>query len=145
MGCDGLPSLVILDCFDFNPRIRVGCDLIPAGGDWRDLEFQSTHPRGMRHQLDSFLYALQYFNPRIRVGCDLLSGTPTGGKYISIHASAWDATFLLSTCTSTLSFQSTHPRGMRLLDLMAGKIGHLISIHASAWDATLMILTLLTI
>ncbi|EKN65844.1 hypothetical protein BAZO_11575, partial [Schinkia azotoformans LMG 9581] len=79
----------------FNPRIRVGCD--PDGTLWdgRYLEFQSTHPRGMRLHSDKF-----YRYP----------------LFISIHASAWDATFG---------------------NYIAGEAGA-ISIHASAWDATLL-------
>ena len=34
------------------------------------MEFQSTHPRGVRLFLSIFLFAYTDFNPRTRVGCD---------------------------------------------------------------------------
>ena len=78
---------------------------------------------------------------------------------ISIHASAWDATVVATTILlGTEGFQSTHPRGMRLIRAgmnqsfqkfqsthPRGMRQHIlnisekfvrISIHASAWDAT---------
>ena len=123
----------------FNPRTRVGCDVIlgeqqrrrglvsihapawgatgpdkggpammvvsihaPAWGAtpcWQSqyappCKFQSTHPRGVRH------------NFRICAGRML---------YVSIHAPAWGATsFRLASPLASALFQSTHPRGVRL-------------------------------
>ena len=35
----------------FNPRTRVGCDLLPSGWDSGFIQFQSTHPRGVRRPI----------------------------------------------------------------------------------------------
>ena len=77
--------------------------------------FQSTHPRGMRH---CTIYRID------------------NGIYISIHASAWDATIMPVAEIDVPAFQSTHPRGMRRDSDIAKMLGIKISIHASAWDAT---------
>ena len=100
---------------DFNPRIRVGCDLRPLFILGFSREFQSTHPRGMRQcNAREILYCISisihasawdatpysfrlhrvnpHFNPRIRVGCDY------NCKWLTFKR---------------IAFQSTHPRGMR--------------------------------
>ena len=124
---------------DFNPRIRVGCDVISILVRASASKFQSTHPRGMRHSpMDSKKIAAlifqsthprgmrlmlwrivsvicRYFNPRIRVGCDGL---------------------VYRFYKPTELFQSTHPRGMRLNHRRGFVRVQYISIHASAWDAT---------
>ena len=99
--------------------------------------FQSTHPRGVR-QIKTHRYAyIQYFNPRTREGCDksghtyvqpdsdfnprtregcdptqLVGMSPT--NVISIHAPARGATCSVQFFQTHQSFQSTHPRGVRL-------------------------------
>ena len=55
----------------FNPRTRVGCDYSAISGFCFFLEFQSTHPGGVRpvsFRTPGPRYAS--FNPRTRVGCD---------------------------------------------------------------------------
>ncbi|SES29951.1 hypothetical protein SAMN05518684_1155 [Salipaludibacillus aurantiacus] len=66
------------------------------------------------HSLRSVLVSTD-FNPRIHMGCDanLFQGD-WEGLWISIHASTWDATCRYSNTFRMLSFQSTHPHGMRL-------------------------------
>ena len=77
----------------FNPRTRVGCDLLRISMILGLKVFQSTHPRGVRLlQVTSPKRLPRSFNPRTRVGCDP-KASPT--------------TF------PTKSFQSTHPRGVR--------------------------------
>ena len=107
----------------FNPRTRVGCDQCvcvscllhaeghirdgpvsihaPAWGATRDYfttarpwpQFQSTHPRGVRHH-DSEDIAVLF--------------------EVSIHAPAWGATIIRqSNKRGEGMFQSTHPRGVR--------------------------------
>ena len=121
----------------FNPRTRVGCDR-PICGTRRRCGFQSTHPRGVRHQLSCFFggrYSFQSthprgvrpkaarpftrfttdFNPRTRVGCD--SKKP-----------------LIELVR--LEFQSTHPRGVRQAEEGLQDTKNNISIHAPAWGAT---------
>ena len=101
--------------FCFNPRTRVGCDLMKSALSVGSLAFQSTHPRGVRrlsyqyvagyvtfqsthprgvrrHAHQSFPQVFRGFNPRTRVGCDVRSASRR----------TWPA-----------MFQSTHPRGVR--------------------------------
>ena len=138
MGCDATPGDTLHPVTDFNPRTHVGCDylctvnkkgrphfnprthvgcdpeLTPHHGGI--YQFQSTHPRGVRRILRPILARSTpisihaptwgatshkslshkkspYFNPRTHVGCDLV-------------------VYLFSSCANT--FQSTHPRGVRL-------------------------------
>ena len=141
----------------FNPRTHVGCDGIiraveegdedisihaPTWGatyhntkSYDTLQFQSTHPRGVRHdfrmniplhrQFQSThprgvrrggigcLIYIYNFNPRTHVGCD---DTRIGiylHQEISIHAPTWGATDHRGLLVGLIKFQSTHPRGVR--------------------------------
>ena len=99
----------------FNPRTRVGCDVIfrghhdgqrgvsihaPAWGATSStaqptfkVQFQSTHPRGVRRCLRRMgRHYRRGFNPRTRVGCDRV---------------------MVRNRRRRLPFQSTHPRGVR--------------------------------
>ena len=62
----------------FNPRTRVGCDLVVMPLLSKRLLFQSTHPRGVRRFPKSFKLLRVSFNPRTRVGCD-----PSHGSFSS--------------------------------------------------------------
>ena len=55
----------------FNPRTREGCDKSLSGMSISGMEFQSTHPRGVRrlHRQRNQGGCLN-FNPRTREGCD---------------------------------------------------------------------------
>ena len=77
----------------FNPRTRVGCDVVL---------FDTTIPHAS-------------FNPRTRVGCDQFWGHILHiCNNVSIHAPAWGATGSVpSAVCNTSEFQSTHPRGVR--------------------------------
>ena len=102
-------------CFDFNPRIRVGCDL--PGIKKREVSnvFQSTHPRGMRQ-----IMGLKWEDV----------------DFISIHASAWDATDAFFNCTVSPMI-SSHASAWDATESEMEIDGfYIISIHASAWDAT---------
>ncbi len=81
------------------------------------IQFQSTHPRGVRRNLCKTSWPNRSFNPRTRVGCDSEnSGDVLAASCVSIHAPAWGAT---SRCAAWVleidEFQSTHPRGVRRL------------------------------
>ena len=56
--------------------------------------FQSTHPRGVRHQKNvRHDDTSSRFNPRTRVGCDFfLAVVLVAEEVVSIHAPAWGAT-----------------------------------------------------
>ena len=123
-------------------------------------EFQSTHPRGVRHEYETFddaddfvsIHApawgatgsryveyLRYlgFNPRTRVGCD-----PYMLRQYEIKLGFNPRTRVgcdqgeENPFASFPTFQSTHPRGVRLdkVRVKRGLIG--VSIHAPAWGAT---------
>ena len=77
----------------FNPRTRVGCDIINDIKRIKSAMFQSTHPRGVRRDIRTMSFG---FYP------------------VSIHAPAWGATYGLDREPPAQSgFQSTHPRGVR--------------------------------
>ncbi len=76
----------------FNPRSRVGSDLIITTRLMTLMLFQSTLPRGERHRHD----------------IEDRNGIP-----VSIHAPAWGATFCCTFIISHSAFQSTLPRGER--------------------------------
>ena len=99
---------------NFNPRTRVGCDLLgkpvfvlsdisihapvwgatcPLVTHWTRWEFQSTHPCGVRPELQVKAPKVANFNPRTRVGCDFKMAVLKQVKEISIHAPVWGATY----------------------------------------------------
>ena len=125
----------------FNPRTREGCDLgidkstynlkvsihAPARGATRDrllreLKIICFNPR-TREGCDScWEWTARHwlsFNPRTREGCDdkMVNGNPSKGK-----------------------FQSTHPRGVRLSELLNVDRMAEVSIHAPARGATIIAL-----
>ena len=121
----------------FNPRTRVGCDfcyrLLP------EYAAVSIHAPAWGATLSpsSVTDVTQCFNPRTRVGCDpRRDGLPVYGRYVSIHAPAWGATVIARLILQANEFQSTHPRGVRLLISSLVRLEALVSIHAPAWGAT---------
>ena len=118
----------------FNPRTRVGCDAHEKERRYARL-FQSTHPCGVRRN-DCIITVSHYcFNPRTRVGCDFTYSLTASLTTVSIHAPVWGATITnpfhwFLSCVSIhapvwgatyswlsfyfkISFQSTHPCGVR--------------------------------
>ena len=100
-------------------------------------KFQSTHPHGVRHTRFIKCLSRLHFNPRTHMGCDSdffsrarppenfnprthMGCDPTPAAIlppispISIHAPTWGATSLPQAFARSLSFQSTHPHGVRL-------------------------------
>ena len=84
----------LLDGFyvDFNPRLREGGDFYDDSGEMIGNDF---NPR-LREGGDSFqprsCHYSQNFNPRLREGGDVMLPICFIGIYISIHASAKEAT-----------------------------------------------------
>ena len=105
------------------------------------MEFQSTHPHGVRRSPFLSFDTLVGFNPRTHTGCDRMSSIltfepfgfqsthPHGVRrngiplrfqmfYVSIHAPTRGATLLFFlSLPGLLPFQSTHPHGVRLPSL----------------------------
>jgi len=95
VGCDGASVFPPWRVQGFNPRTHVGCDTEGLVVTASDMEFQSTHPRGVRrcqrcgfpilnpfqsthprgvrHSGVSQVAILTCFNPRTHVGCDAVS------------------------------------------------------------------------
>ena len=121
------------------------------------VEFQSTFPRGERPREIDFVTRFENFNPRSRVGNDdsgneipvyywISIHVPAWGTTvtfkggasidsISIHVPAWGTTKQRSMMLSFPVFQSTFPRGERLLYIPQRHIFS-ISIHVPAWGTT---------
>ena len=77
---------------NFNPRTRVGCDLLEG----------------------LLVMILYHFNPRTRVGCDCGTNLNRNADFlISIHAPGWGATQSGYHPDGQRIFQSTHPGGVR--------------------------------
>ena len=136
-GATRVAPLFTRSMTDFNPRTRVGCDQ-PIPTTARNLSlFQSTHPRGVRREqqeLKRQWCAISIHAPAwgATTGAfaanhiiDISIHAPAWGatlgynisqrrRSISIHAPAWGATLLPWHYISSLQFQSTHPRGVRL-------------------------------
>ena len=77
------------------------------------VSFQSTSPRGERHDIITTTLLHDYFNPRPRVGSDRRHDRPVYRVRISIHVPAWGATCSFCSFCSDILFQSTSPRGER--------------------------------
>ena len=102
---------------NFNPRTHVGCDEDSKAPEMSPEQFQSTHPRGVR--LGERLHAVQRIAISIHAptwGATNAYAAVNDLQRISIHAPTWGATGSVSTLSSGLLFQSTHPRGVRLND-----------------------------
>ncbi len=114
MGCDSLSAL-FQGCsrIYFNPRTHVGCDTHGTSYATTSLEFQSTHPRGVRLLSNVTNLNIKHFNPRTHVGCDRPNLMAERLRRISIHAPTWGATEKTVTLSNPKRFQSTHPRGVR--------------------------------
>ena len=142
----------------FNPRTPVGCDdMLHRFFDDRDISihapqwgatrpsgrwstsrrFQSTHPSGVRLDLDAPALDPENFNPRTPVGCDggqnLLQNLPT--LFQSTHPSGVRLTecgmMNISTDFNPRTPVGCDPRGTRHHRRDRG-----ISIHAPQWGAT---------
>ena len=140
MGRDLELLLSLSGISGFNPRARMGRDLLMRYQNARNSLFQSTRPHGARHikrrtsgiiscfnprarmgrdrnhrsQFKSFLC----FNPRARMGRDRSKRTFQPVFHVSIHAPAWGATA-----------QKQSP-----------KWSEDVSIHAPAWGATMILI-----
>ena len=81
-----------LPCGSFNPRTHMGCDQAVGVGAAVGIEFQSTHPHGVRPTPATCLSSRTGFNPRTHMGCDLHVHVSDIVGFVSIHAPTWGAT-----------------------------------------------------
>ena len=111
------------------------------------MQFQSTHPHGVRHRIDGIMHVKQVFQSTHPHGVRLSHRhmftaqigvsihAPTWGATqvrrrcslfmrVSIHAPTWGATHIMLIRLDVHKFQSTHPHGVRLYTALApSKIG----------------------
>ena len=83
-------TLPIFNINSFNSRTREGCDIVALVSN-KNLQFQFTHPRGVR----------------------LPESMLRNGKSVSIHAPARGAILAAGQVSDRGEFQFTHPRGVR--------------------------------
>ena len=122
------------------------------------LQFQSTHPRGVRPRrgwrpappsnfnprthvgCDLFflriLQPIRYFNPRTHVGCDFGKWFVKHPWNISIHAPTWGATLLLVLAFPLAGISIHAPTWGATKSHSVTFIYIKISIHAPTWGAT---------
>ena len=102
------------------------------------FKFQSTFPRGERHGRGSGCTLRSYFNPRSLVGNDAPVISTTKFFEISIHVPSWGTTEMYGAGNLTILFQSTFPRGERrdLADHFVAVM--VISIHVPSWGTTIL-------
>ena len=96
----------------FNPRTRVGCDLHLNIFD-SSLQFQSTHPCGVRHPITDDSPCHIRFNPRTRVGCDARHGNSNKQWRGFNPRTRVGCDDLIKALQAVKWFQSTHPCGVR--------------------------------
>ena len=99
----------------FNPRSRAGSDFWQR---WRGQTSAGFNPRsraGSDPTLPMQAEQGEGFNPRSRAGSDPKEEKKESIKEVSIHAPARGATFNQALLTSSSPFQSTLPRGERLI------------------------------
>ena len=104
------------------------------------VQFQSTHPCGVRPSAHFDSNIFLYFNPRTHVGCDYASYVDyIGGNNISIHAPMRGATDILPFAEYQIKISIHAPMwGATGLDYVICYKGR-ISIHAPMWGATLTV------
>ena len=78
------------------------------------VRFQLTRPRGTRRPMFPEARDARSFNSRVREGRDVVWGCiVTRRRRVSTHASARDATSIISEIVKAAQFQLTRPRGTR--------------------------------
>ena len=161
MGCDQSGQTLFSLHHCFNPRTHMGCDYKRYNAICFHLEFQSTHPHGVRLYTVNVLLNSEYVSIHAPTwGATTCSYVHIKSFGVSIHAPTWGATQKLFCIFAAQRFQSTHPHGVRR-SIASGVIGGLlfqsthphgvrpaaalisayankVSIHAPTWGATLV-------
>ena len=100
------------------------------------LEFQSTHPRGVRRDKPTLDKVARCFNPRTHEGCDPLNTAAFTRLRVSIHAPTRGATDAYSDWVTGFDVSIHAPtRGATLLPVIIICLT-LVSIHAPTRGAT---------
>ena len=121
----------------FNPRTHTGCDLTTIT-IW--LLLSSFNPRTHTGCDAIVLVALNTstsFNPRTHTGCDLSIPEREPRSNVSIHAPTRGATLVRAVILLLhITFQSTHPHGVRRYVRPYDGVRCAVSIHAPTRGAT---------
>ena len=126
-----------LTCVDFNPRSRVGSDLCGGGYIHCRRDFNPRSRVGSDGYASIPVSDCHNFNPRSRVGSDYIQLFKYG--FVSdFNPRSRVGSDKIGSCGRRHSwrFQSTLPRGERLVAEYDIRNGTEISIHAPAWGAT---------
>ena len=101
------------------------------------LEFQSTHPHGVRLSIHLFSKKLNVFQSThphgVRQDGD---SADAEGEEVSIHAPAWGATSTICTENTDNCFNPRTRMGCDPLAPLVSSLRCCVSIHAPAWGAT---------
>ena len=109
----------------------------PVSPNWRQLfRFQFTPPRGRRRQNRARPFGAISFNSRLRAGGDLLGAHTSSRGFVSIHASAREATYKGVLSPDVTSFNSRLRAGGDSPWISPYTHWQTVSIHASAREAT---------
>ncbi len=109
-----------------------------TASDQPGSRFQSTHPRGVRREpTSSPRCSDRCFNPRTHVGCDRSARHGVYDPDVSIHAPTWGATrfFFIIPRHQPVSIHA--PTWGATAGLITGGALINVSIHAPTWGATL--------
>ena len=135
-GCDLILIDLPLTWVRFNPHTHAGCDLVLFLVIVRQCRFQSTHPRRVWQSLPQFRcteMAVSIHTPTQGVtGFNRLACRP---DEVSIHTPTQGVTFWQRRISTTLSFQSTHPRRVWLLRMQIYYLIY-VSIHTPTQGVT---------
>ena len=97
--------------------------------------FQSTHPRGVRHNLGFTTYLYRSFNPRTHEGCDFSSCFCCRCLFVSIHAPTRGATFEIEKSFPNRGFNPRTHEGCDK-EIQNSNDWSFVSIHAPTRGAT---------
>ena len=125
-----------LTTLHFNPRSRVGNDGWSYSDRICDRDFNPHSCVGNDTKCEKKLRSYPDFNPRSLVGNDDSKHPRHCFFSISIHVPSWGTTDIMDLCTLSLLFQSTFPRGERLIPLVTHVKSQVISIHVPSWGTT---------
>ena len=137
-GCDPHVSEEFFAGSSFNPRTHTGCDTDKGERIIIEMQFQSTHPHGVRPRYSPLSVMRSGFNPRTHTGCDkkLVYNVGLGASRFNPRThTGCDPSPKVPTLFF-ISFQSTHPHGVRQFQTIQERIIRAVSIHAPTRGAT---------
>ena len=136
-GCDKALSIMTVTLGDFNPRTREGCDHSLQWRLYRPSNFNPRTREGCDTARAAWRSPTKHFNPRTREGCDKanIPMLVMLGDFNPRTREGCDKSTMPKSWTRR-KFQSTHPRGVRLIKFFYESCGTYISIHAPARGAT---------